>query len=83
MVITISSTVTSHRPAAVPTIAGVLTFLGLSAFAGGVALVFGAGAAPPEEWLDQIPLIDSWTVPGLVLGVGFGLGSLIAPRRPR
>jgi hypothetical protein len=65
----------------------VLLFLGLSALAGGVALTLDVGAAPPRDWLDQIPLIDSWTGPGLVLGVGFGLGSLVAGygmwRRPR
>jgi hypothetical protein len=55
MVITISSTVTSHRPAAVPTIAGVLTFLGLSAFAGVVALVFCAGAAHPRSGSTRYP----------------------------
>jgi hypothetical protein len=34
-----------------------------------------------------IPVVDTWTVPGLVLGVGFGLGSLLVGygvwRRPR
>lgn len=69
---------TRHRPASVLTAIAVLVFLGISAVAGGVALVFGIGAAPPSDWLDGIPLIDSWVVPGLVLGIGFGLGSLVA-----
>jgi hypothetical protein len=77
MPVTATPTVTGHRPAAVLTTFGVLVFLGVSATAGGIAMVLGSGAAPPDEWLDQIPLIDSWVVPGMVLGVGFGLGSLI------
>lgn len=78
---------TRHRPAPVLTTIGVLVFLGITAMAGGGALVFNLGAAPPGDWLDRIPLIDSWLVPGLVLGVGFGLGSLVAAygvlRKPR
>jgi hypothetical protein len=77
-----------RRPATVTATAGVLGFLGLSATAGGAAMLFGVGdAAPPSDWLDAIPVVDSWFAPGLVLGVGFGLGSLIATygvlRRPR
>ena len=75
-----------RRPAVLTTI-GALVFLGLSALAGGIALVLGVGAAPPADWLDEIPLIDSWIVPGLVLGIGFGVGSLLCAygmlRRPR
>ncbi len=66
----------STRPAAVLATAGVLIFLGVSATAGGAALVSGAGA-PPHDWLRDVPLIDSWLVPGLVLGLGFGVGSLL------
>jgi hypothetical protein len=67
----------------------VLAFLGVSAVAGGTALTFGvpATARPPDTWLRALPLVDSWTVPGLILGVGFGLGSLVTAygvlRRPR
>jgi hypothetical protein len=67
----------------------VLIFLGVSAVAGGIALTFGvpATARPPDTWLRAVPLIDSWTIPGLVLGVAFGLGSLVTAygvlRRPR
>lgn len=71
---------TSRRPGLVWATAGVLLFLGLSAVAGGVALTFGVpqSARPPDAWLDSLPLIDTWLIPGLVLGLGFGFGSLIA-----
>lgn len=53
-------------------------FLGLSAFAGGLALMFNLGGGqPPVSWLDAIPLVDSWLLPGLVLALGFGIGSLV------
>ncbi len=43
-------------------------------------------STPPDEWLEVIPLVDSWVVPGLVLGIGFGIGSLVVAygvmRRP-
>jgi len=68
---------TGHRAAPVATTIGVLLFLGFTALGGGVALTLDGGAAPPGDWLDQVPLIDSWTIPGLVLGIGFGLGSLV------
>jgi hypothetical protein len=66
-----------------------LVFLGLTALAGGIELTFGIWATDsfPTDWLDRIPLIDSWLVPGLVLGIVFGLGSLVTAfgmlRRPR
>ena len=82
-------TVTRHRPASVLATIGVLVFLGLSALAGGIGLTFNVWftSSFPGDWLDRIPLIDSWLIPGLVLGIGFGLGSLVAAygmfRRPR
>lgn len=76
-----------HRPRAVNVTICVLVFLGVTALAGGIAMVLDLGAMPPGDWLARIPLIDSWVVPGLVLGVGFGLGSLLTAygvlRRPR
>jgi hypothetical protein len=66
MAVTVTPAVTGHRPGAVWTTIGVLVFLGVSAVAGGVAMVFGIGAAPPHEWLDRIPVLDTWVVPGLV-----------------
>ena len=69
-------TTTRTRPAPVYVTIAVLTFLGVSATGGGIALTLGA-AVPPDEWLEGVPLIDGWLIPGLVLGVGFGLGSLL------
>ena len=85
--VTPAPVVSRHRPAPVLIVVCVLVFLGVSAVAGGVALLLDIGAAPPADWLNQIPLIDSWIVPGLVLSIGFGLGSLVAAvgvlRKPR
>jgi hypothetical protein len=67
---------TGHRPAPAVALAGVLWFLGITATAGGIALLLGA-AQPPADWLDGIPVVDTWTVPALVLGLGFGGGSLL------
>lgn len=77
-----------HRAALVWLTIGLLAFLGVSGLFGGIGLIFGIWGMDqiPREPLDRIPLIDSWLVPGLVLVVGFGLGSLIAAygvlRRP-
>ncbi|HEX9645743.1 MAG TPA: hypothetical protein VGC11_17255 [Acidimicrobiia bacterium] len=82
------STATTRRPAALKVVLALLVFLGVTAVAGGIGLVTDVGGmAPPADWLDGIPIIDSWLVPGLVLGIGFGFGSLLAAygamRRPR
>ena len=66
----------AHRPAPVVALAGVLWLLGITATGGGMALLLGA-AQPPADWLDGIPVVDTWTVPALVLGFGFGVGSLL------
>jgi hypothetical protein len=63
-------------PRPVVVIEAILFFLAVSAVAGGVGLIFG-GEMFPSEWLLDIPLVTSWLVPGLVLGVGFGVGSLV------
>jgi hypothetical protein len=72
----------SHRPLPERVVLGVLLFLGITASAGGaafvVAQVFGIDGWFPREWLDEIPLIDNWVLPGLVLGLGFGAGSFVA-----
>jgi len=73
-----------HRPGTVWALVIMLVFLGISAAAGGVAML--SGFAPPDSWLDAIPVVGSWVVPGLVLGVGFGAGALLTAygmvRRP-
>jgi hypothetical protein len=66
------------RPRAVVAVCAVLGFLGISGVGGGIALSLGGVGAPPREWLADVPIVDDWLVPGLVLGLGFGLGSLIA-----
>lgn len=78
MVMNATSAAIRHRPAMVWAVIATLGFLGVTAVAGGIAMVLDIGAAPPREWLDGVPLIDSWLVPGLVLAIGFGLGSLVA-----
>ncbi|WP_214107586.1 hypothetical protein [Acrocarpospora catenulata] len=72
------TTMMERRPPAMITTIAVLGFLGLSAVAGGI-LLLGPWADDlfPSDWLDLFPLIDSWLIPGLVLGIGFGLGSLV------
>jgi len=76
MAVTAGRIASAHRPAAVTVTIGLLWFLAVTAAAGGIALLFGA-AAPDEEWLDSVPVIDTWVIPGLVLGIGFGLGSAV------
>jgi len=78
MTATTTHPLTHHRPALVNATLAVLVFLGVTAIAGSIGLIFTLGnAAPSTEWLDRIPLVDSWFVPGLVLGLGFGVGSLV------
>jgi hypothetical protein len=81
---------TTRRPFSIVALVGILSFLGVTALAGGIAMVFGWGTAEtllPDEYLQAIPVIESWVLPGLVLGIGFGVGSLITAygviRRPR
>ena len=73
------------RPPLVTGAVVVLSFLGLSASGGGVGFFADIGMRDPN-WLEEIPLVVNWAVPGLVLGVGFGVGSLVAAygliRRP-
>ena len=71
----------SHRPLTERVVLSLLLFLGITASAGGAAFVLaqvlGIDSWFPRRWIDQIPLIDNWVVPGLVLGLGFGVGSLV------
>jgi hypothetical protein len=71
-----SSPDTSRRPRTVVATITLLLFLGASALGGGIAMLVPATSLP-DEWLADIPIIDSWTIPALVLGVGFGVGGLV------
>ncbi len=79
----------TRRPWEAYAMIGLLIFIGVTALLGGFELVFGLPgvAAAPSDWIQRVPLIDSWLIPGLVLGIGFGVGSLITAyglvRRPR
>jgi len=79
MAVTPAPTAKRHRPMPVVTTIAMLVFLGISAVFGGIELTFGIWATDtfPADWLQRVPLIDSWVVPGLVLGIGFGIGSLL------
>jgi hypothetical protein len=72
-----SAGLSGRRPATVWVTFGLLVFLSVSAMFGGTGLIFGIWGMQliPREPLDRIPLIDTWLLPGLVLGLGFGLGS--------
>ncbi len=78
---------TTRKPASVKWTIGTLMFLGLTALGGGIEmLAFYAGNQYlPVDMLERIPF-DTFVVPGLVLGIGFGLGSLFVAwgmwRRP-
>ena len=64
----------------------VLLFLGLTALPSGVVMLVGGTDVFPAEWVDAFPVIDSLVLPGLVLLLGFGVGSLLTAyavlRRP-
>ena len=55
-----------------------LGFTGITAIGGGIEmLIYPQGNEfVPEAWLADIPIIDSWVVPGLFLLVVLGAGSL-------
>lgn len=55
-----------------------LTFVGVTAVGGSAEmLIFPEGTTyVPGQWLEGIPLVDSWTVPGLTLGT-LGVASLV------
>lgn len=69
----------TRRPASVTATIAALGVLGVSALGGGVEmLAFRHGNAyVPAEWLEEIPLVDSYVVPGVILGGVFGVGSLV------
>lgn len=71
--------VRTATPVPVKAIRFLLGFLGVTATGGWAALMLGLGGEEwmPTTWLEAVPIIDSWFIPGLVLGFGFGLGSLL------
>ncbi len=76
------------RPGTALAVATLLVVLGVGALGGGLAMIFGVGGESllPDSYIDSLPLVSSWVVPGLILALGFGVGSLIAAygiaRRP-
>jgi len=76
---------TATRPPLIVAAIVVLGFLGLTAVAGGIGFFTDIGMRDPA-WIEEIPLVVSWALPGLVLGIGFGVGSLVTAygliRRP-
>ncbi len=76
---------TGRRPGAVIATIVVLAFLGISA-AGGSSALLVPDWTPPNDWLGGIPVVTSWVIPGLVLLLVFGVGSLVVAwgvwRRP-
>ncbi|MGD2059437.1 MAG: hypothetical protein PVF87_01095 [Acidimicrobiia bacterium] len=78
---------TERKPTSIKWTIGILIFLGVTALGGGIEmLVFYQGNEYlPVDMLERIPF-DTYIVPGLVLGIGFGLGSLFVAwgmwRRP-
>ena len=73
---------THRRQAHLPwevTVTGVLLLvLGLGALGGGLAMILGIGGESflPDEYLDDLPLVDSWLVPGLILLVAM-IGAIV------
>ena len=78
---------TDRRPAAAKWTIGVLTFLGVTALGGGIEMLafYEGNEYLPPELIERTPF-DTFIVPGLILGVVFGLGSLFVAwgmwRRP-
>jgi hypothetical protein len=70
--------VPGQRPRAVVVELVLLAFLAVTAIGGGLEMLLFPQGDPfvRAEWLDSVPF-DDWIVPGLILGVGFGLGSVL------
>ena len=54
----------AKRPPSVNVTIALLSFLGITAVAGGIELTFGVWVATafPTDWLDHVPLINSWLI---------------------
>lgn len=79
MTLVAAMTYRSHRPIPVVVTISLLALLGVGAVGGGYAMTFGIGGESilPDEYLDALPLVNNWVLPGLVLMIGFGFGSLL------
>lgn len=64
-----------RRPRPVTALVTVLCILGLTGLGGGVEMLVSprGGTYLPPERLDDIPLVDTYIVPGLVLAIVFGV----------
>ncbi|MEX1296111.1 MAG: hypothetical protein AB1Z67_08065 [Candidatus Limnocylindrales bacterium] len=67
-----------RRPRVVVVQLVLLAFLAVTAIGGGLEMLLFPQGNPfvKAEWLDSVPF-DDWILPGLILGVGFGLGSAL------
>lgn len=78
---------TGRRPTSVKWTVGILTFLGITALGGGIEMLlfYEGNEYLPADMLERIPF-ETFIVPGLVLGIVFGVGSLFVAwgmwRRP-
>lgn len=68
-----------RRSGVVTALIRVLGFLGVTALAGGLEMLVFVRGNPylPASMLDEVPLLDTWLLPGLALTVVFGAGGLI------
>jgi hypothetical protein len=80
MTLTATGVARQTRPHNVVWIGTLLLVLGIGAVGGGWAMTFGIGDGTmlSDEYLEALPLVNSWVIPGLVLMLGFGVGSLVA-----
>ena len=71
---------TIRRPVAVTVLLAVLGFLGVTALGGGIEMVLfpNGNEYLPIDLIAGVPVVETFLVPGLVLGMVFGLGSLAA-----
>jgi hypothetical protein len=72
------STIRERRPRVVVVELVLLGFLALTAIGGGLEMLLFPQGNPfvKTEWLESIPF-DDWVIPGLILGFGFGFGSVL------
>ena len=79
---------TPRRPVVVTVLVAVLAFLGVTALGGGVEMVLlrNGNDYLPITVIEGVAIVETFLLPGLVLGGVFGLGSLVAAigvgRRP-